>query len=119
MKTIQLQGNSYAKVADRIKQFREECPNGSIETEQTTLPDGQMILKAINSYYYSHPVSYSIIELRNIATVADLIVRSASRRKESRVLHYILDYPERDDDKWKRDTIIRPPHYISRNRRKK
>ncbi|HDL03637.1 MAG TPA: L-aspartate oxidase [candidate division Zixibacteria bacterium] len=79
----------------------------------------KMILKAINSYYYSHPVSYSIIELRNIATVADLIVRSASRRKESRGLHYILDYPERDDDKWKRDTIIRPPHYISRNRRKK
>ncbi|RKX25838.1 MAG: L-aspartate oxidase, partial [Candidatus Zixiibacteriota bacterium] len=79
----------------------------------------KMILKAINSYYYSHPVSYSIIELRNIATVADLIVRSASRRKESRGLHYILDYPERDDDKWKRDTIIRPPHYIPRNRRKK
>jgi len=79
----------------------------------------RMILNAINSYYYTQPVSYSIIELRNIATIADLIVRSATRRKESRGLHYILDYPETDDKKWKRDTIVRPPNYIPRKRRKK
>jgi len=79
----------------------------------------RLILKSINSYYYTQPVSYSIIELRNIATVAELIVRSATRRKESRGLHYILDYPETDNAHWKRDTIIRPPNYIPRKGRKK
>ncbi|MEW5923105.1 MAG: FAD-binding protein, partial [Candidatus Zixiibacteriota bacterium] len=77
----------------------------------------RMILNAINSYYYSQPVSYNIIELRNIATVADLIIRSATRRKESRGLHYVLDYPKTDDVNWKRDSIIRPPNYISSGRR--
>ncbi|PKK84093.1 MAG: L-aspartate oxidase [candidate division Zixibacteria bacterium HGW-Zixibacteria-1] len=76
----------------------------------------RMILNAINSYYYSQPVSYSIIELRNIATIADLIIRSATRRKESRGLHYVLDYPETDDVNWKRDSIIRPPNYIASGR---
>lgn len=71
-----------------------------------------VILKGINSYYLSQPASYSIVELRNIAQVASLIVRAASRRKESRGLHYILDYPETDDKKWKRDTIIQPPNYL-------
>ncbi|UCD94522.1 MAG: L-aspartate oxidase, partial [Candidatus Zixiibacteriota bacterium] len=77
-----------------------------------------MILKAINSYYLAHPASYAIVELRNIALVASLIIRSASRRKESRGLHYIIDYPETDDKKWKRDTILTPPNYLPRKRSK-
>jgi L-aspartate oxidase len=68
-----------------------------------------MILKSIDSYYLSQPASYAIVELRNMAQIAALIVRSASRRKESRGLHYILDYPRTDDLHWKRDTIIKPP----------
>jgi L-aspartate oxidase len=72
-----------------------------------------VILKAINSYYLGHPVSYSIVELRNIAQVASLIIRSASRRKESRGLQYNIDYPETDDKKWKRNTIIKPPNYVT------
>jgi L-aspartate oxidase len=67
-----------------------------------------MILKSIDSYYLSQPASYAIVELRNMVQVADLIIRSASRRKESRGLHYIIDYPGIDDLHWKRDTIIRP-----------
>jgi len=77
-----------------------------------------MILKAIDSYYFGHPVSYAIVELRNIALIANLIIRSASRRKESRGLHYILDYPETDDNKWKRNTIIKPSNYIGGNRKR-
>jgi L-aspartate oxidase len=71
----------------------------------------KMILKSIESYYLSQPASHAIVELRNMALVAELIIRSASRRKESRGLHYVIDYPKTDDIHWKRDTIIRPPSY--------
>lgn len=43
MKTIDLKGNPYAKVSERIKQFREDCPNGLIETKPQIQPDGSMI----------------------------------------------------------------------------
>lgn len=47
VKTIKLQGNTeYAKVAERIKEFREDCPNGLIETEPTIQDDGQILFKA-------------------------------------------------------------------------
>jgi len=71
----------------------------------------KVILKAINSYYLCQPASYAIVELRNIAQVAELVIRCASRRKESRGLHYITDYPEMNDDKRKKDTILKPPGY--------
>jgi L-aspartate oxidase len=73
----------------------------------------KLILKNINNYYLSQPASYAIIELRNIAQVAELIVRSAKRRKESRGLHYVVNYPETDDKHFKRNTIIKPPGYKS------
>ncbi len=47
----------------------------------------------INDFYASHHISNDLIELRNLVTVADLIVRCAMARKESRGLHYTLDYP--------------------------
>lgn len=52
----------------------------------------------INDFYAHHNISNDLIELRNLVTVADLIVRSAMRRKESRGLHYTLDYPAADEE---------------------
>ena len=56
--------------------------------------------------YWSFVVTRDLIELRNIVTVASLIVDCAQTRHESRGLHYTHDYPERDDGHWLRDTVM-------------
>jgi L-aspartate oxidase len=50
----------------------------------------------IREYYWHYRVTRDVLELRSLALVGYLIVESASRRKESRGLHYTLDYPEPD-----------------------
>jgi L-aspartate oxidase len=77
----------------------------------------RVILKGINSYFLQRPASYNVVELRNIALTASLIIRCAVKRKESRGLHYILDYPEKDDKHWKKNTVIKPPEYIPARRK--
>jgi len=67
----------------------------------------QMIQEEIADYYWDFLITSDLIELRNIATVAELIIRCALNRKESRGLHYNIDYPEKDDIHWKQDTQIR------------
>ncbi len=67
----------------------------------------QMIQEEITDYYWDFIITSDLIELRNITTVAELIVRCALERKESRGLHYNIDYPQCDDVHWKRDTVIR------------
>ena len=65
------------------------------------------IQNEISEYYWNFKVSPDLIELRNIATVAELIIKCAAYRKESRGLHYNIGYPERDDLRWKKDSVIR------------
>ena len=65
-----------------------------------------LLREEIRDYYWRFKVTRDVIELRNIADVAHLIVECASRRKESRGLHYTLDYPNRDDHNWKKDTVV-------------
>jgi len=62
--------------------------------------------KEVHDYYSDFRVTPDLIELRNLVQVADLIVRSARRRHESRGLHYSLDYPA--TDAIPRDTILDP-----------
>jgi len=66
----------------------------------------KIIEKEVKRIFYSSPIVPEIIELRNMVQVAKLITHSALIRKESRGLHYITDYPRKDDRKWKRDTIL-------------
>ncbi len=60
--------------------------------------------REIREYYFDYLVTADTLELRNLALVAELIVRSAMRRKESRGLHYTLDHPE--TRRIARDTVL-------------
>ena len=65
----------------------------------------QNLQREINQFYWDYKVAPDLIELRNLAMVAELIVESALLRKESRGLHYTLDYPDLLPEP--RDTVLR------------
>lgn len=65
------------------------------------------ILDEVTQHFRDYLLTPDLIELRNLALVAELIVRCAMTRKESRGLHYLLDYPQRDDVNWRKNTVLR------------
>ncbi|HFQ88729.1 MAG TPA: L-aspartate oxidase, partial [Desulfobulbus sp.] len=64
------------------------------------------IISEIRGHFYDYLLTPDLVELRNIAILAELIVRCARSRKESRGLHYMVDYPQRDDQHFRRDTVL-------------
>ncbi len=73
----------------------------------------KLLQKEIAEYYSNYKVSSDLIELRNLVTVAELIIRSAHERKESRGLHFSPDYPEKSPVA--RDTIMVPTNFAGQD----
>jgi len=73
----------------------------------------KLLQKEIQEYYSNYKVGRDLLELRNLATVAELIIRCALQRRESRGLHYTLDYPE--PSAIAKDTILVPINFAGQD----
>ncbi|RUQ34926.1 MAG: L-aspartate oxidase [Candidatus Competibacteraceae bacterium] len=75
----------------------------------------ELLLREIGEYYGNFRISGNLIELRNLTQVAALIIGCALARRESRGLHYTLDYPKANDSTPVRDTVLVPTHFAGRD----
>ena len=75
---------------------------------QRALRRVELLKQEIGDYYGNFRITNDLLELRNLVIVAELIIRSALLRKESRGLHYTLDYPEPSTQKAAKNTILKP-----------
>jgi L-aspartate oxidase len=73
---------------------------------QRALQRIELIRKEVETFYKKTKVTEPLLELRNLALCAHLIIRCAMERRESRGLHHTTDYPQRDDDHFLHDTIL-------------
>jgi L-aspartate oxidase len=73
----------------------------------------ELLKKEIAEYYAHFRVTSDLLELRNLVIVAELIIRCAQQRKESRGLHYTLDYPNLDTSQPAQNTVLTPDNFVN------
>ena len=100
-----------AELAERRQALREMMWNevGIVRSDQSlqlASAEAGRMAKEIEILYDGMALDAELVQLRNLATVAELIAGSARMRLESRGGHYNSDHPERDDANWQRPTLL-------------
>lgn len=93
---------------DELRRFMWDYV-GIVRTEkrlERALHRAELLKSEIAEYYSNYHISNDLLELRNLVVIAELIIRSAMQRKESRGLHFMRDFPGVNEET--RDTILTP-----------